>query len=61
MTPGPLGSTRSPINATVSNLVTVGHQPVSLGGGVRYWADSTDGGPHGFGARAIVTFLFPKK
>lgn len=50
-----------PINATVSKLVTIGHQPVSLGGAVRYWADSTDGGPHGVGARAIVTFLFPKK
>lgn len=49
-----------PINVTVSKLVTIGHQPVSLGGAVRYWADSTDGGPHGFGARAIVTFLFPK-
>lgn len=49
-----------PINVTVSKLVTFGHQPVSLGGAVRYWADSTDGGPHGFGARAIVTFLFPK-
>lgn len=49
-----------PVNVTVSKLVTFGHQPVSLGGAVRYWADSTDGGPHGFGARAIVTFLFPK-
>ncbi len=49
-----------PINLTVSKLVTIGHQPVSLGGGVRYWADSTDGGPHGFGARAIITFLFPE-
>ena len=36
-------------------------QPVSIGVGVRYWADSTDGGPHGFGARAIITFLVPKK
>jgi len=49
-----------PINVTVSKLVTIGHQPVSLGGAVRYWADSTDGGPHGVGARAIITFLFPK-
>lgn len=49
-----------PVNLTVSKVVTFGHQPVSLGGAVRYWADSTDGGPHGFGARAIVTFLFPE-
>lgn len=49
-----------PINLTASKLVRFGNQPVSLGGGLRYWADSTDGGPHGFGARAIVTFLFPE-
>ena len=49
-----------PINALVSKLVHVGHQPVSLGVGVRYWASSPSTGPHGFGARAVVTFLFPK-
>lgn len=49
-----------PINVTVSKLVTIGPQPVSFGGAVRYWADSTDAGPHGVGARAIVTFLFPQ-
>lgn len=49
-----------PFNFTVTKLVTVGHQPISIGGGVRYWADSTDGGPHGVGARAILTFLFPE-
>jgi hypothetical protein len=49
-----------PINALVSKLVHVGPQPVSLGVGVRYWASSPNTGPHGFGARAVVTFLFPK-
>jgi hypothetical protein len=39
--------------------VRFGKQPVSLGAGVRYWADSPEGGPHGWGGRAIVTFLFP--
>jgi hypothetical protein len=33
---------------------------MSFTGGVRYWADSTDNGPHGWGARLVVTFLFPK-
>jgi len=31
-----------------------------LGAGVRYWIDSPDSGPKGWGARVIVTFLFPK-
>ncbi|MBL0372298.1 transporter [Rhizobium sp. KVB221] len=49
-----------PINFNVSKLVMVDKQPISLGAGVRYWAASPDGGPNGFGVRAVVTFLFPK-
>lgn len=49
----------TPINATVTKLVKFGTQPVSIGGGVRYWASGPDSGPHGWGARLIVTFLFP--
>ena len=48
-----------PVNFSVSKLVTLGHQPVSLGATLRYWADSPDTGPHGFGGRAVITFLFP--
>jgi hypothetical protein len=48
-----------PINFTATKLIKIGHQPISLGGGVRYWADSPDSGPEGWGARAILTFLFP--
>jgi hypothetical protein len=49
-----------PINLFVSKLVKFGGQPVSLGVGARYWADSPDAGPHGWGARFLVTFLFPR-
>jgi hypothetical protein len=49
-----------PINAYVTKLVRFGEQPVSLGVTARYWADSPTNGPHGWGARFIVTFLFPK-
>jgi len=49
-----------PVNALVSKLVTVGNQPISLGAGVRYWAESAPGGPEGWGARVVVSFLFPK-
>jgi hypothetical protein len=33
---------------------------VSFGVGARYWADSPENGPDGWGVRAVVTFLFPK-
>ncbi len=49
-----------PINAMVSKLITIDKQPISLQAGVRYYAASSDNGPEGFGARAAVTFLFPK-
>jgi hypothetical protein len=51
-----------PINAVVSKLVKVkGLPPMSIGGGVRYYADSTETSAHGFGGRAFITFLFPAK
>lgn len=49
-----------PINAQVSKLTRIGNQPVSIGVGARYWANSTPTGPEGWGARAFLTFLFPK-
>ena len=49
-----------PLNATVSKLLRFGDQPVSVGGGVRYWATAPDSGPHGWGYRLTVTLLFPK-
>jgi hypothetical protein len=49
-----------PVNAQVSKVTRLGDQLVSIGGGVRYWAESSDGGPEGFGARLIFTLLFPK-
>jgi hypothetical protein len=50
-----------PINLTVSQIVKLGGKPVQLTGGVRYWADSPEAGPDGWGARLAVTYLFPKK
>lgn len=50
-----------PVNASVAKLMRIGKLPVSVGGGVRYYADSPSTGPHGWGARLIVTFLFPTK
>jgi hypothetical protein len=49
-----------PINFTVSKLVTLDKQPISLTAGIRYWADAPDNGPQGIGFRVAMTFLFPK-
>jgi hypothetical protein len=49
-----------PVNVSVSQLMRFGTQLVSIGGGVRYWADSPSGGPEGFGFRLTATFLFPR-
>lgn len=49
-----------PINAVVSQLFKVGNQPMQLGLGARYWAESPDGGPNGWGVRVVYTLLFPK-
>lgn len=49
-----------PVNAIVSKVFQAGGQTLSVGAGARYWADSADAGPHGWGLRFIVTLLFPK-
>lgn len=49
-----------PVNLTVSQLLTIGSQPVQIGVGARYWAESPEGGPDGWGARLQFTLLFPK-
>lgn len=48
-----------PVNFNVSKLTKFGAQPVSLGAGVRYWADSPDAAAEGWGFRSSLTFLFP--
>lgn len=49
-----------PLNASITKVTKLGGQLVSFGGGVRYWADSPESGPHDVGFRLIVTLLFPK-
>ena len=49
-----------PINAVVAQVIKIGGRPVQFGVGARYWLDSPDGGPDGWGARAQVTLLFPR-
>lgn len=49
-----------PVNATVGQMFKVGSQIMQFTVGARYWADSPDNGPEGWGGRAQLTFLFPK-
>jgi hypothetical protein len=48
-----------PLNFTVSQILKVGTQPLSLMVGGRYYADKPDSGPD-WGLRFVVTLLFPK-
>lgn len=49
-----------PIGLFLNKVTNIGGQAVQFGGGPRYYADSPDGGPHGWGFRAVVVLLFPK-
>lgn len=49
-----------PVNASISKVTKLGSQLVSVMGGVRYWAESTDSGPEGLGFRLQLTLLFPR-
>ncbi|MCC7256940.1 MAG: transporter [Gammaproteobacteria bacterium] len=49
-----------PINGVVTKVTKIGGQLVSLGFGVRYWADSPDSGADGWGVRLAFTLLYPK-
>jgi len=49
-----------PIQFLVSQFFRIGDQRLSLQAGARYWAEGPDSGPHGWGARVQLTFLFPK-
>jgi len=49
-----------PANLSVSKLIHLGSQPISIGAGIRYWVDSAPNGPEGMGFRLVFTPLFPK-
>lgn len=49
-----------PINAAVSQVLKIGSQLLQMKAGVRYWADSPNTGPEGWGFKMGLVFLFPK-
>lgn len=49
-----------PVNFTVTQLLKVGGQPMTIQFGPRYWVESGTDGPDGWGVRAAITLLFPR-
>ncbi|MEL7046832.1 MAG: transporter [Pseudomonadota bacterium] len=49
-----------PINITVSQLLQMGDQIVSVGAGARYWATSPDSAADDWGVRLIFTLVYPR-
>ncbi|NUT76964.1 transporter [Pseudomonas sp. C1C7] len=49
-----------PINLTVTQLLKIDGHPLTVQAGPRYWAESTEDGPEGWGLRVALTLLFPR-
>lgn len=49
-----------PLNLTATQVFKIGQQPMSLQLGARYWADTPDAGPEGWGWRMTYTLVFPR-
>ena len=49
-----------PINVSLSRLVRIGKLPVSLSGGMGYWAQSPANGPQDFRFRLQANIVLPK-
>lgn len=48
-----------PVNVTITQLTKMGDQPISVGGGFKYYVEKPAGGPD-WGVRLIFTLLFPQ-
>jgi hypothetical protein len=49
-----------PINAYGAQMFKIGPQIMQLQLGARYWAESPEDGPEGWGLRVSLTLLYPK-
>jgi len=49
-----------PVIGQVAQLFKIGPQIMQLAAGAKYWAESSDDGPEGWGLRIQLTLLFPK-
>jgi hypothetical protein len=49
-----------PVTLTASQFYMVGDQPILIGGGIKYWVESTDSDPEGLSLNLNLYLLFPK-
>ena len=49
-----------PVNLSATKIINIKGQLISVGGGVRYWAEDTTGSAKDWGGRLQATLLFPK-
>jgi hypothetical protein len=49
-----------PLNFIVEQLIMISDQPISIGATAKYWAESYEAGPGGWGLRLQMTFIWPK-
>ncbi len=49
-----------PVNLTVAQMLKIGPQIFQITVGPRYWAQSPENGPEGWGLRLQLTLLFPR-
>ena len=49
-----------PVNLQASQLLKLGSQLVQVGAGLRYWLETPDNGPEGWGLRLMFVLVFPK-
>jgi hypothetical protein len=42
-------------------MVKIGRLPIQLSLGARYWAESIENGPEGWGGRMQTTFISPRQ
>lgn len=49
-----------PVTLTASQFFMIGEQPILIGGGVKYWLESTESDPEGISLNLNLYLLFPK-
>jgi hypothetical protein len=49
-----------PLIGQVAQMLKIGPQILQVAVGARYWAESPENGPEGWGGRFVVTLLYPQ-
>lgn len=49
-----------PLHLSISQILKIGAQPLSIQVAARHWVDSPPNGPQGTSYRVVAAFLFPK-